>query len=288
MAQLKSTNILGNLVVNGSLLFSNFAKLGGTSSQILMADGSVTTTADLLGSTYPKFIQTRYKDSNNWYNTSYPIYAQWETDSICKWKIDNYYTKVDYANIALKLMDASTITLTGDVTGTFSFDGSGDVSVTTTVADSSHYHNASNINAGTLSSDRLPTVPIAKGGTGATTAAAALTNLGFSGAVTTIISSNLTASRALISNSNGKVAVSAVTATELGYLSSVTSPIQTQLNAKVNSTDCSSAGNRASGKIVTAAAAGQINSDKYLVTSSGTGKVTLQYNTTYKALEFSF
>ena len=53
------------------------------------------------------------------------------------------------------------------------------------------------------------------------------------GAATTIASSNLTASRALISNSSGKVAVSAVTSTELGYLDGVTSAIQTQLNGKV-------------------------------------------------------
>lgn len=37
---------------------------------------------------------------------------------------------------------------------------------------------ASNITSGTLSADRLPTVPISKGGTGATTAAEALANLG--------------------------------------------------------------------------------------------------------------
>jgi len=41
---------------------------------------------------------------------------------------------------------------------------------------------------------------------------------------------NLTASRALVSDSNGDVSVSAVTATELGYLDGVTSAIQTQLN----------------------------------------------------------
>ena len=40
-------------------------------------------------------------------------------------------------------------------------------------------NNAANLTTGTLPSDRLPTVPIAKGGTGATTAAAARTNLGF-------------------------------------------------------------------------------------------------------------
>lgn len=52
------------------------------------------------------------------------------------------------------------------------------------------------------------------------------------GAASTIVSSNLAASRALISNSSGKVAVSAVTSTELGYLDGVTSAIQTQLNKK--------------------------------------------------------
>ena len=52
------------------------------------------------------------------------------------------------------------------------------------------------------------------------------------GAATTIASTNLTGNRALISNASGKVAVSAVTSTELGYLDGVTSSIQTQLNAK--------------------------------------------------------
>lgn len=52
------------------------------------------------------------------------------------------------------------------------------------------------------------------------------------GAASTITTSNLTANRALVSNSSGKVAVSAVTATELGYLDGVTSHVQTQLNGK--------------------------------------------------------
>ena len=52
------------------------------------------------------------------------------------------------------------------------------------------------------------------------------------GGATTITSSNLTTSRALISNSSGKVAVSTTTSTELGYVHGVTSAIQTQLNGK--------------------------------------------------------
>ena len=45
-------------------------------------------------------------------------------------------------------------------------------------AAASHNHSASNITSGTLSADRLPTVPISKGGTGATTAAGARNALG--------------------------------------------------------------------------------------------------------------
>lgn len=54
------------------------------------------------------------------------------------------------------------------------------------------------------------------------------------GGASTITSSNLTANRALVSNGSGKVAVSAVTSTELGYLDGVTSNIQTQINAKAS------------------------------------------------------
>ena len=58
----------------------------------------------------------------------------------------------------------------------------------------------------------------------------------FNGAVSTIKDSNLTASRALISDNSGKIAVSDVTSAELSYLDGVTSSIQTQLNAKLDKT----------------------------------------------------
>ena len=64
------------------------------------------------------------------------------------------------------------------------------------------------------------------------------------GAATTITDSNLTADRALISNSSGKVAVSSVTSTELGYLDGVTSNIQTQLNNKLSSAPVTSVNNK--------------------------------------------
>jgi hypothetical protein len=83
-------------------------------------------------------------------------------------------------------------------------------------ANASHNHSASNITSGTLSSDRLPTVPISKGGTGATTAASALTNLG------------ITATAAELNKLDGVTASTA----ELNYVDGVTSNIQTQLDNK--------------------------------------------------------
>jgi len=53
-----------------------------------------------------------------------------------------------------------------------------------------------------------------------------------SGAVSTVYKDNLTASRAVVSDGSGKIAISAVTATEVGYLDGVSSAIQTQINSK--------------------------------------------------------
>ena len=52
------------------------------------------------------------------------------------------------------------------------------------------------------------------------------------GAASTIDDTDLTASRALLSNTDGKVAVSAITSAELGRLDGVTSNVQIQIDAK--------------------------------------------------------
>ena len=70
------------------------------------------------------------------------------------------------------------------------------------------------------------------------------------GAATTITSLDLTASRALISDGSGKVATNAVTTTELGYLSGVTSAIQTQLNAKQNNITLTTTGTSGAATLV--------------------------------------
>lgn len=58
--------------------------------------------------------------------------------------------------------------------------------------------------------------------------------LQITGAASSIVTNDLTASKALVSDSSGKVAASSVTDTELGYLSGVTSAVQTQINAKAD------------------------------------------------------
>lgn len=88
---------------------------------------------------------------------------------------------------------------------------------TSTKSDTDHKHAATDITSGTLSTDRLPTIPITKGGTGAATAAGALTNLG------------ITATAAELNKLDGVTA----TTTEINYVDGVTSNIQTQLNEKV-------------------------------------------------------
>jgi hypothetical protein len=50
------------------------------------------------------------------------------------------------------------------------------------------------------------------------------------GAASTVVTSNLSPSKVVISDENGKLANAAITTTELGYLSGVTSAIQTQLD----------------------------------------------------------
>lgn len=95
------------------------------------------------------------------------------------------------------------------------------------------------------------------------------------GAATTITSSDLTASRVLISNSSGKVAASSsITTTELGYLNGVTGAIQTQLNAKVATGSAEYIkGLSISGRTIT-----------YTKGDGTTGTLTTQdNNTTYKA-----
>ncbi len=89
------------------------------------------------------------------------------------------------------------------------------------------------------------------------------------GAATTIATDDLTVSRALTSNGSGKVEVSAVTSTELGYLDGVSSNIQTQLNAISSSADING------GAIDGAAIGANSPSTAVFTTVNSTGTTTL-------------
>ena len=58
---------------------------------------------------------------------------------------------------ASKLQNARTIALSGDVTGSANFDGSGDVSINAQVADNSHTHSLSNLGLGTAATKNVGT-----------------------------------------------------------------------------------------------------------------------------------
>lgn len=62
-----------------------------------------------------------------------------------------------------------------------------------------------------------------------------------SGGASTLLANNLSVNRALISNASGKIAVSTITSTELGYLDGVTSNIQGQIGT-LSSLDTSAKG----------------------------------------------
>lgn len=94
------------------------------------------------------------------------------------------------------------------------------------------------------------------------------------GGASTITGDNLTANRALVSNGSGKVAVSAVTATELGYLDGVTSNIQTQLNKKLESVPVTSVNTKTGAVVLGASDVGAVSiADVTQTLGSSTTKV---------------
>jgi len=117
------------------------------------------------------------------------------------------------------------------------------------------------------------------------------------GAATTIDDADLTASRALVSDGSGKVAISAVTSTEIGYLDGVTSAIQTQLNAataRINSNAAVAASNTSSVEsrrvaniagAVSTITTGNLTASRALV-SDGSGKVAALASVTSTELAF--
>ena len=122
------------------------------------------------------------------------------------------------ANSAAKLTTPVDISLSGDVTGSVSFDGSQAADIEATVNTT---FTEAEADANIASGDTL-TVILGKLAKFYNTTTAAIA--GKQDAITVDVN------KALISNGEGKVAASTVTATELGYLAGVTGGIQAQLD----------------------------------------------------------
>ena len=168
------------------------------------------------------------------------------------------------ANAANILSTARTIAASGDAAWSVSFDGSANVTSALTLANTGvtattygtstavptiaidskgRITSASNTNitfpvttvngfAGTVV---LTTSDVAEGTNQYFTTARA--QAAITGGASSVVTANLTASRALVSDGSGKIAASATTTTtEVGYLAGVTSALQTQLDSKLNLT----------------------------------------------------
>ena len=86
------------------------------------------------------------------------------------------------------------------------------------------------------------------------------------GGASTITEDNLTASRALVSNSSGKVAASTITSTELGYLDGVTSNVQTQLDKKLETAPVTSVNSKTGAVQLNASDVGALPADTVIPT----------------------
>lgn len=125
-----------------------------------------------------------YPPSSHTHDDRY--YTESEVDSKLSGKANSSHThtKSQITDFPSSLKNPNSLTISLNGTSQGAYDGSAAKSINVTPASigaaaSSHNHSAANITSGTLSTDRLPTVPIGRGGTGAGSAADARANLGF-------------------------------------------------------------------------------------------------------------
>ena len=165
------------------------------------------------------------------------------------------------ANAANILSTARTIAASGDAAWSVSFDGSANVTSALTLANTgvtaTTYGTSTAVptiavdSKGriTSASNTNITFPVTSVNGAGGTVVLTTTNISegtnqyfttgrvsayLTGAISTVLTADLTASRAVASNASGKLVSSGTTDTELGYLSGVTSAVQTQLNSKLN------------------------------------------------------
>ena len=167
-------------------------------------------------------------DANGLASWATPAAAPATTDALTEGTTNLYYTEARVStntSVATNTAKVTNATHTGDVTGSTALT-IGNAKVTN--AKVATGIDAAKLANGTVSNTELQYINSLSSNAQTQLNAKQAT---ITGAATTITSSNLTANRALISNSSSKVAVSStITTTELGYLDGATSNIQTQIN----------------------------------------------------------
>ena len=195
-----------------------------------------TTQVDLTGYATEDWVNTQIKD----------FVTESQVTQIVNNSLTNYYTQTQIDNLLKDKANTSDIpTKTSDLTNDSGFiDNSVDNLVN--YYNKTETYNQSEINNLLSSKANTSDIPTKTGdltnnGDG-TTGSKYITNTDLSagldskqdkitGGATTIVSDNLPANKALISNANGKVAVSDTTSAELGYLSGARSNLQGQIDA---------------------------------------------------------
>lgn len=209
-------NTSGNVTASGAVTGNTIVKSGGTALQILLADGTVITLtreSDGIGS--------NDSDSNIPSNAAVKDYVDTEITNL-----------IASAPSALDTLNELATALGNDAN--FS------TTITTALGnrlrfDASQSLNSTEITQALTNLGITATVAEINYIDGVTSNIQTQLNglqTAITGGATTVTDSNLTASRALVSNASGKISASDITSTEIGYLDNVSSNIQTQIDGK--------------------------------------------------------
>ncbi len=261
-----SVNNTGAITADGNITAANLIKSGGTSTQILLATGAVVTlTLESAG------ISSNDNDTSVPTNASVKDFVDTEIANL----VDSSPAALNTLNeLAAALGDDANFSTTVNtalgnrlridvnnqgLSATQKTNALTNLGITSTPAE------VNILDGATLSTAELNFVD------GVTSNIQTQINglqSQITGGATTITDSDLTASRALVSDSSGKVSASNVTSAEVDFLDGVTSNIQTQLDAKTDTTYTTSAVDSGDDAIIRLTGSDSTNEDVTLVAGS--------------------
>ena len=194
--------VTGNLTVNGTTTTINTTNLDVDDTMIMLANGTTGSPANDIGILFNRGNQG---NAAIFYDESAKTFKFSDTKDP---KSNTSLSPVSASNISVGILDAATVKFNGADLNTAITDNVSTLNTTDTALQARITANNTLITE--LETRRTQNI---------------------AGGVSTITTSDLTADRALISSGSGKVAVSAITATELGHLDGMTQNINSNLAA---------------------------------------------------------